>query len=140
MALIGAENLPSYGMMCSIALTVCGCAAVFFFRGPAGQRWVHVLYRWMFSFTTLLLTLSWVSEPFVRVQRIAPRIVLGFWERWLFASMLIIPAYPVLELIAMRNSRSKENDRALMLDVGLGASYLALISFTVIVALPRMAG
>ena len=131
--------LQNVGVFGSIALTLAACGSVFFMRGPIPYQRSHLAYRWMFAFSSLLLTLSWGPEPFMMLQRVAPRFVLGIWERWLFASLFLIPVLPVVEVILMHKNRSKENDRALILDSALGIAYLAFMGFVLIRALPGLA-
>jgi hypothetical protein len=133
------KDIVTFGMTGSIALTIAGCASVFVFRGPVPQERSHLAYRWLFASTSVLLSLSWVSEPFMRLQRVVPAFILAIWERWLLASIVLIPVFPIIEIISMRRSRSKENDKALVVDCVLAGMYLALICFVLIVALPGMA-
>jgi hypothetical protein len=132
-------DIVTFGMTGSIALTIAGCASVFVFRGPMPHERSHLAYRWLFACTGVLLSLSWVSEPFMRLQRVVPAFILSVWERWLFASIFLIPAFPIVEIFSMRKSRSAENDKALFIDCALAGMYLALIGFVLVVALPRMA-
>jgi hypothetical protein len=69
----------------------------------------------------------------------AARFVLGVWERWLLASLVVIPAFPVVEIILMRKARSRENDRALMLDCALAVAFLAFMFVVLTRVLPAMA-
>ena len=72
-------------------------------------------------------------------QSNAARCVLGVWERWLLASLLVIPAIPVLEIIVMRKVRSRENDKALTLDCVLAVAFLAFMFVVLTRVLPAMA-
>ncbi len=133
------SGIVTFGMTGSIALTIVGCASVFVARGPVLHERAHLAYRWLFACTSALLSLSWVSEPFMRLQRVVPAFILGAWERWLLASIFLIPALPIIEIIWMRKSRSEANDKALVVDCVLAGMYVALISFVLIVALPGLA-
>jgi uncharacterized membrane protein SirB2 len=73
------------------------------------------------------------------LQSTAARFVLGVWERWLLASLLVIPAFPVVEIIVMRKARSRENDKALMLDCVLAVAFLAFMLVVLTRVLPALA-
>jgi hypothetical protein len=93
----------------------------------------------MFVFTNLLFSLSWSSEPYRMLHSTAARFLLGMWERWLLASLVVIPALPVLEIIVMRKARSRENDKALALDCVLAVAFLAFMLVVLTRVLPAMA-
>jgi hypothetical protein len=139
MIAIGPKDISTYGTYGSIALTLTGCATVFWLTGPVPHRRFHLAYRLMFAFTTLLFSLSWTSEPYRMLQSTAARFVLGVWERWLLASLLLIPAFPVVEIIVMRKARSRENDKALTLDCVLAVAFLAFMLVVLTRVLPAMA-
>jgi len=139
MAAITPKDISTYGTYGSIALALTGCATVFCIAGPSPHRRFHRAYRWMFAFTNLLFALSWSSEPYRMLQSTVARFVLGVWERWLLASLLVIPAVPVLEIIVMRKARSRENDKALTLDCVLAVTFLAFVLVVLTRVLPAMA-
>src|SRR5215468_1277828 len=99
MIAIGPKDIATYGTYGSIALMLTGCVTLFCVTGPAPLRRFHLAYRWMFVFTNLLFSLSWSSEPYRMLHSTTARFLLGMWERWLLASLVVIPALPVLEII-----------------------------------------
>ena len=139
MIAIGPKDIAAYGTYGSIALALIGFVTVFCVAGPAPHRRFHRAYRLMFAFTNLLFSLSWSSEPYRMLNNTAARFVLGVWERWLLASLVVIPAFPVVEIILMRKARSRENDRALMLDCILAVAFLAFMFVVLTRVLPAMA-
>jgi hypothetical protein len=139
MVALSPKDIATYGTYGSIALTLTGCATLFCLPGPAPQRRSHMAYRCIFALTNLLFALSWSSEPYRMLQNTAARFVLGVWERWLLASLVVIPALPVLEIIMMRKARSRENDKALTLDCVLAIAFLAFILVVLTRVLPAMA-
>jgi len=139
MVAIGPKDISTYGTYGSIALTVIGCATVFLLDGSPPHRRFHRAYRLVFAFTNLLFSLSWSSEPYRMLQSTTARFFLGVWERWLLASLVVIPALPVVEIIMMRKARSPENDNALTLDSVLAVAFLAFMLIVLTRVLPAMA-
>src|SRR5437016_4070907 len=105
-----------------IVMILSGCLSLLGFRGHAGRTWPHTVFRWLFIVWNLVLVVLITSPNSVRVSPTINAIFMPV----LMALIFTIPAYPVIEIIAMHKQPSEDRTKALVIDCFLAAAYVLL--------------
>jgi hypothetical protein len=103
-------------------MILAGCLSLFGFRGHAGLTWPHTVFRGLFIVWNLFLVALLMSFKILRASPTANEIVTPVLMTLIFA----IPAYPIIEIIAMHKRPSEARAKALVIDCFLAAGYVLL--------------
>jgi cation transport ATPase len=116
------------------ALVAIAVICLFVNKGDtARQRKAHRMFRLLLAFSSLNFTFACMTEPYHTLQRTAP-LANNLLIRWLIASVFFMPAWPVAETAFMRETRTREKNRALLTDYTLALLYSIAVAGALAIA------